>query len=702
MGDQPVAIEKIVEAILEGRKSVCLLGATGTGKTFTMANAIQRTGKSTLILCHNKTLAAQLFSEMREFFPNNAVEYFVSYYDYYQPEAYIASTDTYIEKDSQINDEIDKLRHSATRSLLEREDVIIISSISCIYGLGSPDAYEGMLLYLEAGRPAKRQDVLKKLVEIQYKRNDVDFHRGTFRVRGDVVEVYPAYEEERSIRIEFFGDDIETITEMDSLRGTKIRALPRVTIYPASHYVTSADNRKTAIESIRVELRERLTELRAQNKLVEAQRLEQRTMFDLEMIEELGFCQGIENYSRHLTGRRPGEAPPTLMDYFPKDWLLIVDESHVSVPQIGGMYRGDRARKMSLVDHGFRLPSALDNRPLNFEEWEKILNQTLYVSATPGEYELAKTGGEFVEQVIRPTGLLDPVVEVRKATNQVDDLLVEIRKRAERSERVLVTTLTKKLAEDLTKYYTEQKVRVKYLHSDIETLERIEILRDLRLGKFDVLVGINLLREGLDLPEVSLVAILDADKEGFLRSSRSLIQTTGRAARNSDGFVIFYADRMTASMKQAIEETSRRRKIQEEYNVKHGITPTTIIKAIRAPIAENTGEDYDGGQLSRSRGAGKRNQESAKLAKRALGTGRRPEPEKPEEYVANLDLIDDTTTEAATRDLAGEFFLSMDRLGESISRMEREMKDEAKALRFEKAAELRDRVRRLKIIELRL
>jgi excinuclease ABC subunit B len=665
-----------------------------------MANVIERWQRPTLVLAPNRTLAAQLCAEFKEFFPENAVEYFVSYYDYYQPEAYIPSTDTYIEKDSQINDEIDKLRHSATRSLLERNDVIIVSSVSCIYGLGSPDAYEGMLLYLETGRPSKRQDVLKKLVEIQYKRNDVDFHRGTFRVRGDVVEVYPAYEEERSIRIEFFGDEIESISEMDSLRGTKVRVLPRVTIYPASHYVTSSDNRKVAIESIRVELRERLQELHAQGKLVEAQRLEQRTMFDLEMIEEIGFCQGIENYSRHLTQRAPGEAPPTLMDYFPKDWLLIVDESHVTVPQIGGMYRGDRARKMSLVDHGFRLPSALDNRPLNFEEWEKILNQTLYVSATPGEYELTKTGGEFIEQVIRPTGLLDPIVEVRKATTQVDDLLEEIRVRAAKNERILVTTLTKRLAEDLTKYYTEQKVRVKYLHSDIETLERIEILRDLRLGAFDVLVGINLLREGLDLPEVSLVGILDADKEGFLRSARSLIQTMGRAARNAEGRVILYADKMTDSMKKAIEETTRRRKIQEEYNAKHGITPTTIIKAIRANIA-NEGEEYDdGGQLSRSRGSGRRSQETARHAKRALGTGRAPPKEA--EMIAELDLLDDTGTEEQAKNLAGEYFLGLDRLGDTITRMEQAMREDAKALKFEKAAELRDRVRRLKLIELRL
>ncbi|MBC7385041.1 MAG: excinuclease ABC subunit UvrB [Cryobacterium sp.] len=717
MGDQPAAIESIVESLKDGQKSICLLGATGTGKTFTMANAIQQVEKATLILCHNKTLAAQLFSEMREFFPNNAVEYFVSYYDYYQPEAYVPSTDTFIEKDSQINDEIDKLRHSATRSLLERNDVIIISSISCIYGLGSPDAYEGMLLYLEAGRKIQRQEVLKKLVEIQYKRNDVDFHRGTFRVRGDVVEIFPAYEEERAIRVEFFGDEIETISIVDPLRGIKLEKIPRITIYPASHYVTSLDNRKNAIESIRVELRERLQEFRAQGKLLEAQRLEQRTMFDLEMIEELGFCQGIENYSRHLTGRSGGEPPPTLMDYFPKDWLLIVDESHVSVPQIGGMFRGDRARKMSLVDHGFRLPSALDNRPLNFEEWEKILNQTLYVSATPGEYELEKVGGEVVEQVIRPTGLLDPIVEVRPAKTQVDDLLIEIRRTVAKGERVLVTTLTKKLAEDLTRYYTEQKVRVKYLHSDIETLERIEILRDLRLGTFDVLVGINLLREGLDLPEVSFVGILDADKEGFLRSARSLIQTIGRAARNEEGRVVLYADRVTDSMKQALDETSRRRKVQETYNIEHGITPKTISKAVRARITpEAGGEEYDGGQLSRSRG--RRDPDKAALAKRALGTGRKDGNYQPTlssigtrggapgseetaaEWLGNSDLVDEAGAENEAKEIAGEYFLSMARLDATVQRMEQEMKTLAKELKFEKAAEMRDRIRRLKLLQL--
>ncbi|MBC7692442.1 MAG: excinuclease ABC subunit UvrB [Methylotenera sp.] len=702
MGDQPAAIEALVKATLAGKKSQVLLGATGTGKTFTMANLVAQVNKPTLVLCHNKTLAAQLFSEFREFFPNNAVEYFVSYYDYYQPEAYIPSTDTFIEKDSQINDEIDKLRHSATRSLLERNDVLIVTSVSCIYGLGSPEAYEGMLLYLEVGRKIKRQDVLRKLVEIQYKRNDVDFHRGTFRVRGDVLEIFPAYEEERAVRIEFFGDEIESISEVDPLRGIKLQKLPRITIYPGSHYVTTVDKRKAAIDTIRVELQERLTELNGMGKLLEAQRLSQRTLFDLEMIEELGFCQGIENYSRHLTGKSPGDPPPTLMQYFPKDWLLIVDESHVSVPQIGGMYRGDRARKMTLVDHGFRLPSALDNRPLSFEEWEVGLNQTIYVSATPGEYEVTKTGGEVIEQVIRPTGLLDPVVEVRSATTQVDNLLTEIRKTVAKGDRVLVTTLTKKLAEDLTHFYQGQGVRVKYLHSDIETLERIEILRDLRLGHFDVLVGINLLREGLDLPEVSLVGILDADKEGFLRSARSLIQTIGRAARNSDGHVILYADRITDSMRKAMDETDRRRKIQEEYNIIHGITPTTIVKAVRQRIAAVEEPDGPGKYQSKSQ-----------QAKRALGTGAgsghgrsvwsAADPgANPAESMAELDMLDPNDREEEIRQLAGDYFTTLGKLGETVAHMESDMKDAARAMQFEKAAEMRDRLKRLKMLQLAL
>jgi len=579
-GDQPQAIEQLLRGLDANERHQVLLGITGSGKTFTIANVIQRSGKPTLIMAPNKTLAAQLYGEMRELFPENAVEYFVSYYDYYQPEAYIPSTDTFIDKDSIINDQIDRMRHSATVALLSRRDVIIIASVSCIYGIGSAESYSGLLIKLAVGEELRRDVLLRQLVDIQYERNDVDFHRGTFRVRGDVVEVFPTYEHETAIRIEFFGDVVETIKEVDPLRGRVKGTLQSYAIFPGSHYVTPQAQMRSAIESIREELRERLDFFDKAGRFLEKQRIEQRTLYDLEMMEQMGFCSGIENYSRHLSGRKAGEAPPTLIDYFPPDFLIVMDESHQSVSQVQAMYRGDRARKETLVEYGFRLPSALDNRPLKFEEFEDKVRNAIYVSATPGDYELGKAQGVVVEQLIRPTGLQDPQVEVRPVSGQVDDLLGEIKLRVKSNERVLVTTLTKRMSEDLTDYYRELGVRVRYLHSDIETLERIDILRDLRLGEFDVLVGINLLREGLDLPEVSLVAIFDADKEGFLRSPRSLIQTIGRAARNVNGRVIMYADSITNAMKSAIGETGRRRTAQGIYNEKHGITPTTIVRSI--------------------------------------------------------------------------------------------------------------------------
>jgi len=650
-GDQPKAIEALSEGVKKGIKHQVLLGVTGSGKTFTMANVIERVQKPTLVISHNKTLAAQLYEEFKELFPENAVEFFVSYYDYYQPEAYIPSTDTYIEKDTQINEEIDKMRHSATRSLLERNDVIIVASVSCIYGLGSPEAYHGMLLYLEKGMRISREEILSKLVEIQYERNDIDFHRGTFRVRGDVIEVFPAHEEKKAIRIELYGEEVESISEIDPIRGRMVSRLDKVPIYPGSHYVTFPDRMRIAIQSIREELKERVEWFKKQNRFLEAQRLEQRTNFDLEMLEELGYCQGIENYSRHLTGRKPGEPPPTLLDYYPKDYLLFIDESHVTIPQLIGMYRGDRSRKETLVDYGFRLPSALDNRPLKFEEFEKRVNQVIYVSATPGDYEIEKSHGRVIEQIIRPTGLSDPIVEVKPARNQVDDLLGEIQKCIKKKQRVLVTTLTKRMAEDLTEYYTDLGIKVRYLHSDIDTLDRVEILRDLRLGKFDVLIGINLLREGLDLPEVSLVAILDADKEGFLRSERSLIQTFGRASRNVNGKAILYADRITEAMDKAISETNRRRKIQEEYNKFHNITPQTVRKSIRNILSSIYEADYFTVPLA---------------------------SDEKEEYISPKDIPN------------------------LIQKLKKEMKDLACRLEFEKAAELRDRIRKLEEMELKL
>ena len=644
-GDQPGAIEALADGVMQGLKHQVLLGVTGSGKTFTMANVIAKVQKPTLVIAPNKTLAAQLYGEFKRLFPHNAVAYFVSYYDYYQPEAYVPQTDTYIAKDASINEEIDKMRHSATRSLLERRDVIIVASVSCIYGLGSPEAYQGLLLHLDRGQQIEREKVLRKLVEIHYQRSDMDFHRGTFRVRGDVVEIFPAHEEERAVRIEIFGNEVERILEIDPLWGKAVGELSRLAVYPASHYVTTRPMLEQAIKNIQAELQERLVELRGQGKLLEAQRLEERCRFDLEMLQEMGYCTGIENYSRHLTGRAPGELPPCLLDYYPDDSLFFIDESHIAVPQLQGMYRGDRSRKLTLVEYGFRLPSALDNRPLSFEEFEVVVPQLIYVSATPADYELRKAQGVVVEQIIRPTGLMDPQISVRPAEHQVDDLIGEIRRRAERNERILVTTLTKRMAEDLTEYLTDMGIKVRYLHSDINTIERVEIIRDLRLGRFDVLVGINLLREGLDIPEVSLVSILDADKEGFLRSERSLIQTCGRAARNVAGEVILYGSEVTRSMSRAVEETKRRRLMQAEYNRKHGITPESIRKEIHNIL----------------------------------------------DSVYECDYVTVATVEEEIVE-----YKTVEELDQYIAGLEKQMKEAATNLEFEVAARLRDEIRDLK------
>jgi excinuclease ABC subunit B len=649
-GDQDQAIDQLVAGIQAGRKHQALLGVTGSGKTFTMANVIARVQKPTLVLVHNKTLAGQLYQEFKQFFPHNAVEYFISYYDYYQPEAYIPQTDTYIAKDSSINDAIDQMRHAATTSLLQRNDVLIVSSVSCIYGLGSPEVYHGMVVYLEEGMEIRREKILAKLVEIQYARNDIDFHRGTFRARGDVIEIFPASNEAVSVRIELFGDVIDAIHEIDPLTGKSIGKLPKVAIYPNTHYLIAPDRYQRATTGIEEELDERVAYFKTRNQLLEAQRLTQRTKFDLEMIRAMGYCHGIENYSRHLSGRAPGEPPPTLIDYFPKDFLLIVDESHATIPQVGGMYEGDYSRKRTLVDYGFRLPSAVDNRPLKFHEFECCMNQVIYVSATPGPYELEHTGGVIVEQIIRPTGLLDPVIEVRPAKGQVDHLLGDVRAEIALGGRVLVTTLTKRMAEDLCEYYHELGIKVRYLHADIKTFERAEIIRDLRLGHFDVLIGINLLREGLDLPEVSLVAILDADKEGYLRSHRSLIQTAGRAARNVRGRVLMYGDVITDSMQRAIDETSRRRAIQAAFNDAHGIVPVSIQKEVR--------------QLDYAEAA--------------------QEPEQ-------LTLVAEAAVDYLTEEGPVE---------QQVRRLEVEMKAAAKDLEFERAAVIRNRIRALKLRDL--